>query len=78
MPMMNLSAPSSTAAHLRCPQCNGTAHLTVIEPDVREPQKEWHVFRCENCWGMSRSLLNFEPRTLLVKNDIDDRGRQQA
>ena len=29
-------------------------------------------------WGMSRSLLNFEPRTLLVEHDIGDRRRQQA
>jgi hypothetical protein len=56
MPMMNLSAPSSTAAHARCPKCNGTARLTMIEPDVRDPQKEWHVFRCEICHA-KRSYL---------------------
>jgi hypothetical protein len=56
MPMMKLSSPSSTAAHFRCPQCNGTARLTMVEPHVREPQKEWHVFRCENCCA-TRSYL---------------------
>ena len=58
MPMMNLSAPSSTAAHLRCPQCNGTAHLTMIEPHVCEPQKEWHVFRCESCCATRTYLVS--------------------
>jgi hypothetical protein len=49
MPMTNLSTPFSKAAQFRCPQCNGTARLTMIEPHVSEPQKEWHVFRCETC-----------------------------
>jgi hypothetical protein len=49
MPTTNLFVPSATAAHIRCPQCNGNARLTMVEPHEREPQKEWHVFRCESC-----------------------------
>jgi hypothetical protein len=56
MPMLTFSVPSSTAAQFRCPQCNGNARLTTVEPHVREPQKEWHVFRCEACCA-TRSYL---------------------
>ena len=49
MPMMTISAPSATAAIARCPHCDGTARLTLVEPHLKEPQKEWHQFRCETC-----------------------------
>jgi hypothetical protein len=49
METLTLSAPSVTAAVARCPQCNGIARLTLVEPHVSDPDKEWHVFRCEAC-----------------------------
>ena len=56
MPMMTLSAPSATAAVARCPHCDATAKLTLIEPHLNDPQKEWHVFRCDTC-SVTRSYL---------------------
>jgi hypothetical protein len=49
MPMMTYSAPAATSAVARCPHCDGKAKLTIVEPHLIEPHKEWHVFRCENC-----------------------------
>jgi hypothetical protein len=37
----------------------------------------WNAVRRPSA-GMSRSLLNFEPGSLLVEHDIDDHRRQQA
>jgi hypothetical protein len=49
MPMLNVSVPPATAAVVPCPHCSGTARITLVEPHPREPQKEWHVFRCGAC-----------------------------
>src|SRR5262249_34469091 len=40
---------SSTATFSRCPQCGAVTRIKLVEPDLKEPSKERHVFECEEC-----------------------------
>jgi len=49
MPTLSRSGPAPTAPRLHCAHCDGPARLIIIEPHIQEPEKEWHVFRCDSC-----------------------------
>jgi predicted RNA-binding Zn-ribbon protein involved in translation (DUF1610 family) len=51
-----LTLPSPSATVLRCPQCAAVMNIKLVEPDLKNPRKERHVFECEEC-GLSRTYL---------------------
>src|SRR5215475_5426200 len=47
--MRVFTSPSSTAIFSRCPQCGAVTRIKLVEPDLKEPSKERHVFECDEC-----------------------------
>jgi len=54
MPM--LTSPSPTAINSFCPQCAAITSIKLIEPDLKDSRKAWHVFECQEC-GLPRAYL---------------------
>jgi hypothetical protein len=48
--------PSPTATISCCPQCAAVTRIKLIEPDLKDPRKTWHVFQCQEC-GLPRTYL---------------------
>jgi hypothetical protein len=48
--------PSPTATISCCPQCTATMIIRLVEPDLKNPLKERHVFECQEC-GLPRTYL---------------------
>ena len=53
---MLTSPPSPTATISHCPQCIAIIHIKLIEPDLKNASKAWHVFECEEC-GLPRTYF---------------------
>jgi hypothetical protein len=47
--MRVFTSPSPTAIFSRCPQCGAVTRIKLVEPDLKEPSKERHVFECDEC-----------------------------
>ena len=56
MPMLTSSSPSPTATIFCCPQCAASMRIKLVEPDLKQPLKTWHVFECQEC-GLPRTYL---------------------
>jgi RNase P subunit RPR2 len=50
------SSPSPTATITRCPQCAAVMTIKLVEPDLRYPRTERHVFECQEC-GLPHTYL---------------------
>jgi hypothetical protein len=55
--------PSSTATISCCPQCAASTLIKLVEPDLKNPLKERHVFECQEC-GLPRTYLIDRERTV--------------
>ncbi|MGH6683341.1 MAG: hypothetical protein ACRECA_05360 [Pseudolabrys sp.] len=56
MQVLTSSQPSSTATVARCPQCTALMNIKVVEPDLKDPLKDRHLFECKDC-GLPRTYL---------------------
>jgi hypothetical protein len=56
--MRTLLSPSllPKASVTRCPQCAALASIKLVEPDLKYPYRERHVFECQEC-GLPRAYL---------------------
>ena len=56
MRMLTSSSLSRTATITRCPRCAAVMEIKLVEPDLKYPRKERHVFECEKC-GSPRTYI---------------------
>ncbi len=56
MRMLTSPSLSPTATITRCPQCAAPMCIKLVEPDLKYPHKERHVFECQEC-GLPRTYL---------------------
>ena len=63
MRMLTSSPPSPTATIACCPQCAAAMIIKLVEPDLKDPLKERHVFECQEC-GLPRAYLIDRERSL--------------
>jgi hypothetical protein len=56
MPTLSSPPPSSTTGIFCCPQCGAVTNIKLVEPDLNDPHKAWHIFECEEC-GLPRTYL---------------------
>jgi predicted RNA-binding Zn-ribbon protein involved in translation (DUF1610 family) len=49
-------SPSPTATIFCCPQCAALMSIKLVESDLKESHKAWHVFECQEC-GLPRTYL---------------------
>jgi uncharacterized Zn finger protein len=56
MQLLAPESPSATATISRCPQCSAAMKIRLVEPDLKDPSKERHVFECQEC-GLPRTYL---------------------
>jgi len=56
MPVLTSFQPSPTAIVSRCPQCAAVMDIKLVEPDLKDPLKERHIFECKEC-GLPRTYL---------------------
>jgi predicted RNA-binding Zn-ribbon protein involved in translation (DUF1610 family) len=54
--LLTPTIPSPTATISQCPQCAGSVRIKLVEPDLKDPRKERHVFECQEC-GLPRTYL---------------------
>jgi hypothetical protein len=54
--LLTPTMPSTTAAISCCPQCEAATRIKLVEPDLKNPLKERHVFECQEC-GLPRTYV---------------------
>lgn len=54
--LMTPTTLSPTSAISCCPQCAGPMKIKLVEPDLKDPLKAFHVFECQEC-GLPRTYL---------------------
>jgi RNase P subunit RPR2 len=63
MRMLTSPSLSPKASVTRCPQCAALARIKLVEPDLKYPHQERHVFECQEC-GLPRTYLIDRRKTL--------------